>query len=127
MNNRCRLCAEPYQVNIEILENTQFLSLIDYFFQLKISADDKLPSAVCESCYDFVQRLWRFKEQVDQAQILLNEVCNNILEGLCGAGNVVLSSNNHEVAPVVVEENGNLSVGCEVLSQESEALSNTEG
>lgn len=127
MDNRCRLCAEPYQVNIEILENTQFLSLIDYFFQLKISADDKLPSAVCESCYDFVQRLWRFKEQVDQAQILLNEVCSNILEGLCSVGNVVLSSDNSEVAPPVVVENGNLSIGCEGLSQASEVLGNTEG
>lgn len=127
MDNRCRLCAEPYQVNIDILENTQFLSLIDYFFQLKLSADDKLPSAVCENCYEFVQRLWRFKEQVDQAQILLTEVCNNILEGLCSAGNVVLSRDNPDVAPAVVVENGNLSVGCEVLGQESEVLGNTEG
>ncbi|CAG9771610.1 unnamed protein product [Ceutorhynchus assimilis] len=74
MEIRCRLCGEPYHNQIEVLENTRFLSVIDLFFQLKISSADNLPSTVCENCYEFVERIWQFKEQVDRAQIVLNSV-----------------------------------------------------
>ncbi|XP_066159330.1 zinc finger protein 570-like [Euwallacea fornicatus] len=82
MSGRCRLCAGSYQDHIEILEDSQFLSMIDYFFQLKLAAQDKLPSIVCEGCYEFVQQTWHFKEQVDRAQILLSELILSAVEAI---------------------------------------------
>lgn len=52
--------------------------MIDYFFQLKVNLEDKLPSTVCEGCYEFVERTWQFKEQVDRAQILLTDILNAV-------------------------------------------------
>ncbi|KAL1491363.1 hypothetical protein ABEB36_011971 [Hypothenemus hampei] len=75
---RCRLCAQTCNSHIEIMEDNRFKTMLDYFFQLKINLEDKLPTVVCENCYGYVERVWNFKEQVDQAQILLMEVLNTV-------------------------------------------------
>lgn len=81
---RCRLCAEAYPHLIQVLSDSRFLSMLDYFFDLKVNLEGKLPSTVCQECYQLVERIWQFKEQVDKAQLSLEEMINT---------QVVLSAN----------------------------------
>ncbi|KAF7284193.1 hypothetical protein GWI33_022444 [Rhynchophorus ferrugineus] len=76
MEIRCRLCAEAYQNQIEIVEDSRFQSMLKYLFQLKLSLNDKMPSTVCQECYQSVERTWQFKEQIDKAQIILTQLCS---------------------------------------------------
>ncbi|XP_050309716.1 zinc finger protein ZFP2-like isoform X2 [Anthonomus grandis grandis] len=78
MEIRCRMCAEIFHNNIDVSENASFLSMANHFFQIKITIEDKLPTTVCEGCFDFVERIWQFKGQVDRAQILLTNILNSI-------------------------------------------------
>lgn len=74
MEMRCRLCAEAYQNQIEIVEDSRFQSMLKYLFQLKINLNDKMPSTVCQECYQSVERTWQFKKQIDKAQIILTQL-----------------------------------------------------
>ncbi|XP_030750344.1 gastrula zinc finger protein XlCGF26.1-like isoform X2 [Sitophilus oryzae] len=65
--------------------DSRFLSMVNYLFQLQIHLDDKMPSTVCQECYQIVERTWQFKEQVDKSQLILSDlvavetISNNII------------------------------------------------
>ncbi|CAH0557502.1 unnamed protein product [Brassicogethes aeneus] len=79
METRCRLCAECYVDRISVLENSSLSSKIFHLFQIKITNNDRLPTTICQKCYDLVQTTWEFNDHIQKAQEILNELANTIL------------------------------------------------
>ncbi|KAF5282710.1 hypothetical protein FQR65_LT02707 [Abscondita terminalis] len=73
MDSRCRLCAEVYEELIEILNEAGFSSKIYQFFHVDIVFNDKLPTSICQKCYETIHATWNFNEQVQKAQEFLSQ------------------------------------------------------
>lgn len=71
LKKRCRLCAEIKDDLNEILDELELSSKINGLFQIKIEAEDKLPTTICVSCLDEVNNIWEFNGRVHKAQAIL--------------------------------------------------------
>lgn len=70
----CRLCAESksaadlLSIRDEYWIKQDLDTKISRFFQITISASDKLPKCVCSKCCEKVIITWEFNEKVQRAQ-----------------------------------------------------------
>ncbi|KAF5297663.1 hypothetical protein FQA39_LY11994 [Lamprigera yunnana] len=71
MGARCRLCAEVFEELVEVLHEVDLPSKIFQFFRVNIIAEDKLPTTICQKCYNIIYATWDFNERVQKAQEVL--------------------------------------------------------
>lgn len=109
MDSRCRLCAECFAFLIPILEDLDFCSKIFQLFQIRVAVGDSLPIAVCQQCYNMVEKTWHFNDRIQKAQ--------EILAGLIPNISVIATGE-----PLAVEH----AVDGNVLDGKNEILINTE-
>ncbi|XP_053695931.1 zinc finger protein weckle-like [Sabethes cyaneus] len=70
----CRLCANECTVfTLESLDELNEILLRHFNFALQEIAD--ICNSICEECYNFVNKLDRFKERCSQTSKLLTELC----------------------------------------------------
>lgn len=74
MGDRCRLCAEGREDLVALLEEPDLSAKIHHFFQIQITAEDRLPTSICVPCRDSVNQIWEFSERVQKAQLLFDIV-----------------------------------------------------
>ncbi|KAK5646272.1 hypothetical protein RI129_004736 [Pyrocoelia pectoralis] len=71
MGARCRLCAEVYEELLEVLEEVDLPAKIFQFFRVNIVVEDRLPTTICQNCYEAIYATWDFNERIQRAQDLL--------------------------------------------------------
>ncbi|XP_058450250.1 zinc finger protein weckle-like isoform X2 [Malaya genurostris] len=72
--NWCRLCANECAIfNLESLEELNEIIMRHFHFSLQEMAD--VCNCICEECYNFVNKLERFKERCSQTSRMLAELC----------------------------------------------------
>ncbi|CAG9863413.1 unnamed protein product [Phyllotreta striolata] len=102
MDARCRLCAECSTNQIAILHDNGFCLKIFQLFQIKVSANDNLPTCVCRDCYEMVEKTWNFNDRIQKAQDILAELINGIQETLPEIPELE-ESNNHANSTSIVD------------------------
>lgn len=79
----CRLCAESksaadlLSIRDEYWAKQDLDTKISRFFQIKISASDRLPKCVCSKCCEKVIITSEFNEKIQQAQETLRSVLSD--------------------------------------------------
>lgn len=86
----CRLCAEPTKKENMISPDedvgiTSKLTTKMQWINVEISPEDTLPLSICYSCFDLLERTWRFLHVVRTAQVKLNLIFGKQkdIEDLC--------------------------------------------
>lgn len=104
MGARCRLCAEIYEELVEVLEEIDLPAKIFQFFQINIVAADRLPTTICQKCYETIYATWDFNERIQRAQELLTLEDANKTDFAGPLQNVPLEKSNSVIECVFVNQ-----------------------
>ncbi|EAT34182.1 AAEL013547-PA [Aedes aegypti] len=67
----CRLCLDPFAVNVVSIADPQLKGQMDKVFPFSIEPADKLPIGVCQTCFSVITEFYYYTEKVQSNQCQL--------------------------------------------------------
>ncbi|XP_062553330.1 transcription factor grauzone-like isoform X2 [Armigeres subalbatus] len=68
LSGECRLCLDPFAVNVVSIADPVLKKQMDEVFPFTIEPDQKYPIGVCETCFSIITEFYRYTEKVQSNQ-----------------------------------------------------------